>query len=142
MSYTREDIVRVARSYLGTRFKIRGRTRHGGIDCVGLLWLIAQEIGDNAPDDLGYTEFPDSDQFKAHLRACTAPGSLQNLRNGSIGVFRQAALPMHCGLITIDRGVAQVVNANLRRRMVVEQPWAAWASLLVEVREFRGVSQS
>lgn len=42
--YTREDIVKAARSLLGTRFRHQGRSPETGVDCVGFLVAIARII--------------------------------------------------------------------------------------------------
>lgn len=40
-----EEILSTARSLIGTRFFHQGRSRESGLDCVGLLVLVARETG-------------------------------------------------------------------------------------------------
>lgn len=58
---TRDDIVRVARSYLGTPFHHMGRQPGLGLDCAGIPICVCRELGLVEPDfDVPpYTPTPD-----------------------------------------------------------------------------------
>ena len=42
--YTRDDIVRQARTYIGVRWRQFGRN-YGGVDCIGLILAVCQDLG-------------------------------------------------------------------------------------------------
>ncbi len=55
--FTRENIVNVARSWIGTRFKYQGRVKKnlnnsGGVDCLGLVFGVCDELGYRYNDKL------------------------------------------------------------------------------------------
>lgn len=139
MAYTRDDIVAAARAYLGVRFRLKGRNRIEGIDCVGLLALVARDIGMEVKDSVGYTSNPDPDLFREIITSQTKPGNVNNLRSGAIVMFKQAVFPIHAGIIVVEGGQMSVINANLKQKKVVEEPWRVWQPLLLGVREFPGV---
>lgn len=139
MAYDRNDIVTAARSYLGVRFKMRGRTRAEGIDCVGLLANVARDIGMSVEDTVDYSKSPDPEMFRRMITDQTKPGSIHNLRSGSIAMFKQGVFPIHAGIVVVGGGQMSVINANLKLKQVVEQPWREWTLLLLGVREFPGV---
>jgi hypothetical protein len=138
MAYTRDDIVKAGRSYIGTPFKFRGRSRLG-IDCVGLLYCIGQDIGFPIEDDQTYSKFPEPDKFRNIIYAHSKPGDANNLRNGTVAMFKQSIYPLHCGVLVVDNTGIKVINANMKSRKVVEENWAVWRSLLLDLREFPGV---
>lgn len=139
MSYTRQDIVTAARAYLGTRFKMRGRNRAEGIDCVGLLALVSADIGLKIDDTIAYSKMPDPDMFRAVINDQTKAGSINQLKSGSIVLFKQAVFPLHAGILVVENGQMTVVNASMKMRKVVEEPWEEWRTLLLGVREFPGI---
>lgn len=49
-----EDVVRIAREYLGTPFHMDGRIKNVGIDCIGLIICIAKELGWDGPSCTKY----------------------------------------------------------------------------------------
>lgn len=61
MTVTRADVVRLARSYVGTPFQHMGRQPGVGLDCAGLVICVARELGLVTPDfDVpAYTPSPD-----------------------------------------------------------------------------------
>jgi len=55
----RMDVVDAARSYLGVPWRHQGRARRVGLDCLGLLVVVAEDLGYYPQDYLCYTREPD-----------------------------------------------------------------------------------
>lgn len=143
---TRNDIVTAARSYVDTRFKLHGRT-HLGIDCVGLLLAVANDVGQETEDSTTYNMGnPFALDLNAHLQKQTSSAPKMPIKNGQIAKFRQSILPMHVGIITMDTGRITVIHASIKKKRVVEEPFdtrtsnSSWRNLLLELREFKGVT--
>ena len=66
MTVTRADVVRVARSYVGVRWRHQGRTR-AGIDCIGLVIAVAHDLGLTDYDFTGYGRVPDGKALRATM---------------------------------------------------------------------------
>src|SRR5687767_14104668 len=100
----RDRIVAAARSWIGTPFAHQGRTRgpNGGVDCVGVVIKVAQELGLSEFDTRGYTAAPDAVEMQrlleAHLDYVPAPARL-NVRPGDVLWFR-APQPQHLAIVT------------------------------------------
>lgn len=134
----RNGIVTAARSYLGVKWRHRGRDRTG-LDCIGLLLVTGKALGLDLQDtDLQYHRHPDFELFKDMIRRQSRLGSLNDIRHGSILMLNQGAIPCHCGIATLD-GKPAFIHAALMRRKVVEEPLSVHFGNLVEVREFNGV---
>lgn len=82
----RSKVVEVARTFVGTRFLINGRNPAGGIDCGGLLLLVAAQVGAHYRDvSKRYTEFPTrSDERLRHLREHMQEVPLEALAPGMV----------------------------------------------------------
>jgi hypothetical protein len=139
MTYTREEIVEVARKYVGVRFKKMGRSMQG-LDCVGLLTLVGRDLGHDIKDIEHYKFDGDSEKLKQQIRMQSLPANRAVLKPGQIVLLKDAFFPFHCGIIGRDGNGLTVVNANTRRRMVVEQSLSDWKDGISEVREFFGVT--
>lgn len=136
---TRDQIVAEARTYLEVHFKLHGRSRIG-IDCIGLLIAVARSFGQEIDDNKNYSlRQPFEVMLNKHLRAHCNPAPISPIRHGQILKFRQSHIPMHVGILTMDGKVPGVINANLKKRKVVEEPLSEWKNLLMEIREFKGV---
>lgn len=134
------DIEKEARSWLGTRFKKGGRDRQG-IDCVGLLVNVGRACGVELNDDTQYSFDPETEKFQDLVYGQSDPLPVTGLKVGSILLFRQAIFPMHTGILARDKYKRlSVINANIAKRQVVEQPFDEWKNLLIGVRTFRGVT--
>ena len=127
-------IVEKAREYLGTPFHHQGRVKGVGIDCIGLLVGVANELGLQHEDFKQYGERPDPRQLLYYIsRSCDRT---TNTLPGDILLFWFIApnYPQHAGIAT-DRGF---IHTFRTARKVVEQPWtSAWKKHLYGVYRYR-----
>lgn len=108
-------MVAAARGWVGVPWRHQGRTR-AGIDCVGLLIVVAQDLGiDDGFDFRAYSRRPDGRALrelmvdKLDRAAAIAPGR--------IGLFAQAGTyPCHVGVF----GDRTMIHAHALNRKVVE----------------------
>lgn len=110
------DIVRVARTYLGTPFHHQGRVKGHGIDCIGLVVGVAKELGLPHHDLKGYAREPDGITIMREI-----PKSLDEIAEAGIGdvwVFKFGPLPSHAGIRT-DIGMIHTYSLSGK---VVEHP--------------------
>ena len=137
-------VVEVSRSYIGVRFRHKGRDRNG-VDCVGLLIAVGREVGLPIADtDQDYQRTPglsEAEIFRERIRSQSKPGSVNNIRPGSIALFKQALYPCHCGILVPQPGRITIIHSLLKKRGVVEETFSgsSWEADLIEVREFNGV---
>lgn len=66
-NYTREDLVAIARTYIGIRYSHQGRSRIAGLDCGGFLLIIGRETGLSDLEELGYASYPKDGRFEMLL---------------------------------------------------------------------------
>lgn len=143
-----------ARSWLGTRFVHQGRRKrqvlpdgridHGGVDCLGLLVGVAQELHltarDGTPlhffDKTDYGWLPDGEALALTLDHCLTrlPQGKENVRVGDVVLLRLDGNPQHLGMILdgVDAEHLNLMHAYFPARKVVEHGWDAyWQSKLV-----------
>lgn len=97
---TREDVVRVARSRLGTPFHHMGRLPGVGLDCAGLLISVARELELVAPtfDVPPYTMAPDGRMLewcRKHMRETTR----DSMQPGDVVLLITDREPQHLGIL-------------------------------------------
>lgn len=137
---TRDEVVNAARSYVGTRFRKGGRSRTG-LDCVGLITQVAYDIGYPHVKDVTCYDFePHPNLFLETIRSQTNPVLNRMPKKGNVVLLRQSIYPMHCGIIGENQSGLTVINANLHHRQVLEEPISNWQSMIIELRDYRGVS--
>lgn len=61
------DVVRAARGFLGVPFRHQGRRRDTGIDCAGLVILVAHELGLSDFDTRAYGRLPVAERLRGYL---------------------------------------------------------------------------
>ena len=118
MSAMRSDIVRVARSYLGTPFQHRQRLPGVGLDCAGVLVCAARELGLVAPDwDVpDYRRAPDGtllDWCRRYMREIP----FAEARAGDALALVVDEEPQHLGILADWRGGAgrSLIHAAMRK---------------------------
>lgn len=137
--YTRDSVITSAKKWLGVRWKHQGRGELG-IDCVGLLCRVADDHDIPYEDRFGYSRQPNGHEFLAHLETYLTPGSIHDIRSGSVGVFRETVFPCHVGIFERDRDVLYLIHSSVELRCVGRQPMDQVTSLsLMRVLEFPGV---
>ncbi len=135
----RQDVVDAAREYLGVRWVHQGRQRKRGLDCLGLIVVVAEDLGYKPQDYLAYNREPD-------------PLLLQELVNQQfIKVDREPEAgdmvlihfharrksPYHFGIIS-EKGT--LIHGHGPSRKVVEQPVRMYADQIHSVYEFPEVN--
>lgn len=126
----RAAIVAAARRHIGTRWRHQGRSA-AGLDCVGLIVVVARELGLSPMDVAGYARRQDGRALLNRLHEQLEVGSLNNWNNGDIGVFKEIGFPIHLGILARDGAVPTVIHAHAARRAVVEEPLAAYGAPIV-----------
>jgi cell wall-associated NlpC family hydrolase len=115
-----DDIVKEARSWIGTRFLHQGRSRFG-VDCVGLVICVVQALdpewkgADNAPTT--YTRRPKDGELIDQISAnCLR---LKRIEKGALVLmqFPKMVSPSHVALYT---GEGTIVHAHSVTRHVCE----------------------
>ncbi len=141
-----QKIVRVARSWRGTRFSHQGRRKAcrgdaGGVDCLGLLAGIAHELGLKGRDgrllvehDMqAYSKSPDGSLLMARLSAILHMVEPDDMRAGDVALFALDGVPQHLAVISdYAPGVAGMIHAYAPARRVVEHRLdVSWQKRLV-----------
>ncbi|MDF2367502.1 hypothetical protein [Sneathiella sp.] len=116
----RREIITEARRWIGTPWRHQGRSR-SGVDCVGLVVLVARALGLEPEDVAGYARRRDGRALLRHLHNQLQSQSLTNWKIGYIGVFKESAFPIHVGFLSARDGVPTVIHAHARRRQVIEE---------------------
>ena len=122
----REEIVAAARSWIGVRWQHQGRSRAGGIDCVGLLVVVAHSLGIAITDSAGYRRRQDGRQLLFQLECQLDKKFVTDWKEGDIAVFEESAFPIHVGFLAGQVGAGTVIHAHARRRQVIEEPLAQY----------------
>ena len=127
---TRSDIVTAARGWLGVPWRHQGRNEHG-VDCVGLLVVVARALGLSDYDSAAYGRDPSGDGFLKHFgEAGGTRVSPSKAEEGDIAVFRSGPYPVHAGFLTLKHGVRHVLHASASAGKVVEEPVTTAAPLV------------
>ena len=123
-------LVAAARSYLGVKFRHRGRSRYS-LDCAGLGVLAYRDCGVDLPDVKLYGRVPSEDKQELPLRiaeslgvepALTEPVRLSDLQVGDVLLIRYDLYPHHV-MIVGDApyvGALTVIHADGHHGEVIE----------------------
>ncbi len=98
---TRADVVACARSLIGVAYVHQHRDRKVGVDCVGLVIVVARELGLVAPDfDVNsYARKPDGTTLMARCAEFMDPVKDEDVRPGHVLVLAFRKDPQHMGIL-------------------------------------------
>lgn len=147
MPITEQDVLREARSWLRTPFHHQGRVKGVGVDCIGLVVGVIDNLnlsdGDggrlSAHDETNYSVVPDGVRLKAMLDQHLQHIMLSELAPGDIALFRFQQQPQHVGFIA-DRpdGTLGIIHCYSNSEIVVEHRLnEGWLSMLVQAYRFK-----
>lgn len=112
-------IVIIARTWLGTKFHHQGRKKAVGVDCIGFVIGVAEELGIKVIDRTDYARSPHNGQLEKALLEYLTPCEQ---KIGAVALFRIDKEPQHVGIIT-DIGI---IHAYAQARKVVEHNLNSW----------------
>lgn len=146
MAVSRDDIVREARNFIGTPYLHQGRLFKKGVDCGGLVVMVARSLSLFEHDDLTYSDQPKADYL---LRECDKfldpkPLDLQQLQPGDVGAFyyMSPTEAQHLCIFGEYEGRLTMIHAFQKRGKVVEHTFDDfWAKRLLKVYSYRGVTE-
>ena len=132
---TADDIIAAARKHIGTPFRHQGRVPGRGLDCVGLLIVVAQELGIEYQDATGYSSRPDG-TLLSKMEAQGALIKIQEPEPGCVLVMRFANEPQHVALCT----GSTLIHSYAQVGKVTEHRFAdVWRARVVAVFRFKGL---
>ena len=138
---TRDAVVAEARSWLAVPWRHQGRSRRG-IDCAGLVVLVARQLGLADHDLAGYGRHSSGLALVDAFRAAMNTIPLPKAGPGDVLLLADAAYPCHCGILTELRGMPHLLHAHALRRQVIEEPyvdeWPAKARLALRFLRIAG----
>lgn len=138
---TREEIQEQARTYLGTKWRHQGRNPDRGIDCAGLIALVAKNLGLSEYDSTNYHRNPLSDNFVRHFSSNMTRKRIVDRRMGDVVLFRDKTFSCHSAFITHKNGTEHIIHAYAKRKKVIEEPLTKdWISRMTYCFEFYGVT--
>ena len=129
------DVIAQARSLLGVRFLHQGRDAEHGLDCLGLLLVVAANMGicfgGKHPLEIdvpNYRTKPDTDFLQAQLARHLLPVSRLELRASDIILLEIDGQPQHLAVLS-DYPVPHalgMIHAYAVARKVVEHRYDAY----------------
>ena len=135
----RDDIVRAARGWLGTRFHHQGRLKKspahpGGVDCLGLLVGVARELELKdgagrmlyAQDECDYSHQPDTQRLMTRLKDVLIPIPRGSIAEGYVVLLKIDGSPQHLGIIGRSEVGLTLIHAYAPARAVVEHALEEW----------------
>ena len=143
---TSQDVLRVARTWLGVRFQHQGRRRDTGVDCIGLVIETCREVGlvhsaglPNDWDHVAYGRFPESYTLTLHLLAYLTPVARAQVEVADVVLFQMdTGEPAHMGFVgdaAQPFSLLHAFNARTKRQAKVQEhrlgPW--WLARLHSV---------
>lgn len=137
----RNEVVEDARGWIGTKWRHQGRNRFG-IDCAGLVIVVAQKFGLQDTNPVNYPRRTSGDQFVNYFRAAGMIDVPYMARlPGDVILVQAQGLPCHCGFFATRKGIDTYIHGYAIRRQVVEEPLAEWVPKITHVLRFPGIEQ-
>lgn len=107
----RGQIVEAARKYIGVPWQHQGRNKFG-IDCVGLLVLVAKDLGLNPLDITTYSQYYNPEVL---IKAFIDNGCQKVIKtkaiSGDIMIINIGKVPMHVGILSVKNGVKHIIHS-------------------------------
>jgi cell wall-associated NlpC family hydrolase len=118
-----DEIIEAARRWIGVKWKHQGRTR-SGIDCLGLIVLVAKELGISEVDQKTYSPRPDGSSLVKRFGEEMDEIPLTEIRQGDVILFADSAFPCHVAFVSQKHSKLYIIHAHATRRQVLEERYA------------------
>jgi cell wall-associated NlpC family hydrolase len=137
----RETLVAQARQYLGVRFAHQGRSKQTGVDCLGLLLCVAQDIGLRLKqqevrryDRTDYGAYPCPEMLRGQLDH--ALKRVDDAQVGDVLLLKIEGRPQHLALVSDypQQDMLGMIHAYAPMRKVVEHRLdAGWQKAIAQI---------
>ena len=116
---TGADVVRVARGFLGVKYRHQGRS-HEGVDCIGLPVCVRAELGLPAMDSFGYAKRSEGSEMLDYCRANMVSVERSSLQPGDL-LVQMSGVIRHIAIVgDYPGGGLSIIHAHLPNKKVVE----------------------
>lgn len=131
------DVITESRTYIGTPYRHQGRSKTG-VDCLGLLILVAEGLGISVEETPNYALKVKPDVLISGLLRYSKRTRTREIRPGVLALmeFNPNAGATHTALIT-DLGM--IHSYNKRGRVVEHRLNDVWKSRIVATFRLNGV---
>lgn len=140
----RIDVVREARSWLGTPWRHQGRRKGVGVDCVGFIAEVARAVGlMDFQEAANYRRRPDGKTLRAKLDDYLIPIDSAAIRAADVVLLATHDMPDHVGLVGDYpvRDEVSLIHAYLPARKVIEHRFdPSWSAQIVRAYRIPGVA--
>jgi cell wall-associated NlpC family hydrolase len=148
---TTAAVIGTAREYVDTRFHHQGRAKgkNGGLDCVGLVLCVAEDLGIKDVQGVEFKrgDYPDySPQpvgrfVHEECRRRLVLKSVKDMKPGDVVTMRIPTDPCHAAIISEHGGVLYMIHAYQGTERCVEHVLShQWRNRIVGVFSFPEVS--
>lgn len=144
----RDEIVEFARQWVGTKYMHQHKAIGHGVDCVGLIVGVGQELN-LLPDDVElppYSRTPNPDVMGVYIARYLVKKSsvmyrVEAMPDGSIVWFQwREGLPMHLGIKATFNGRPTLIHSDATFGKCVEHEFSPdWVARGVSVWDYPGV---
>lgn len=141
LSPKRLEIVQEARSWVNVKWAHQGRSALG-VDCAGLVILVAKELGLADYDTTDYQRRTTGNAFLAHFNKNMDRKPVKERMPGDVILLRDSYFPCHCGILGADNlGNETIIHAYAPRKKVVEDKLdqGDYMSKIVAIFKFKGI---
>jgi cell wall-associated NlpC family hydrolase len=147
---TRDQVVKAARSYVGTPFSHQGRVCGKGVDCVGVVICVAVDLGikdtNGVPFQLhdypDYSSQPLGSFVHDEARTRLIEKSVADIKAGDVVTMKVPYTPSHAGIIAERDGVLYLIhalNTGKKPRVVEHIIDKVWRSHITGAFTYPGV---
>ncbi len=133
---SRAQVLTEARRWIGVPYLHQGRNEHG-LDCVGLLLVVAWALGLSEYDVRGYGRTPHAGFLQAECDRLMHRIRLDQVAAGDVYLMRFTRDPQHLGFAT-ERGLLHAWAGGVRRVTETAMP-ASWRARIVAAYALPGV---
>lgn len=139
----RSDVMEAARSYIGVPYRHQGRARTG-IDCIGLIWCVAVDLGYETDIPVAYSRSPSPQLLisECEKNLVKQDRGMADLKVGDVlvmwGMTRNEA--QHFAVVGEVDGRLTLIHAFSKHQKVVEQSIDEfWSRRFVAIYCFPGL---
>ena len=119
-----DEIVARAKEYIETPYRHHGRSITTGVDCIGLVIAVAQDLGISMYNTFRYSRRPNVQEFDSQMiKAGCILLPYSERKNGDILRLSEPRWPVHSVIYEVAKdGSEWTVHAYLPYRKVVREP--------------------